>query len=192
MKPSRELRRARRAAACAIFSMLLLSGCVTQQVPPYQTSLANQIALSRLPPTTRANVDAVAGESAGTHSSVRVVKIAAPGEQSWSEYLVDAVRSELTTAGNFDATADTTIAPALISADIGDGKADASARFIVQRAGEVVYDKRLEAHTSWSVQFIGVLAVQDGLMQASAIFQTLVGKLFNDPDFIKTLAARPA
>ncbi|WP_233237468.1 hypothetical protein [Bordetella sp. LUAb4] len=55
-----------------------------------------------------------------------------------------------------------------------------------------MYDKSLEAHTSWSVQFIGVLAVQDGLMQASAIFQTLVGKLFKDPDFLKVFAAPPA
>ncbi|WP_143220291.1 MULTISPECIES: hypothetical protein [unclassified Achromobacter] len=135
------LRHAKAAAVYPLVSTLLLSGCVTQQAPPYQVGLANQIALNRLPPTARAKVNAATSGALGTHASVRVVKIAAPGEQSWSDYLVDAVRAELTTSGNFDAMADTTIVPTLTSAEIRDGKADASARITVQQAGQVVYDK---------------------------------------------------
>jgi hypothetical protein len=189
MRTPTSMSAARRHIAALILSVVLVAicGCATQQVPPYQPGIANQTALSRLPRASQFNVGASSPNRAYTQAQVRGLRIAAPGEQPWGVYLTDALRTELTTAGHYDGSSSIVVEVALISLQIADGKADATAHFLVRDKGTVRYDKNLNAHADWSSQFLGVLAAQDGLTQASAIFQTLLGKLFKDPEFIKVV-----
>jgi hypothetical protein len=172
------------AATAVLAGTLALSGCVTQPVPHYQASVANQMTLARLPLGARFRVT-TGTDPADIQTQVRAMRVAAPDSGSWSDYLNEAIRTELTTAGHYDANASATLEATLTGIRISDGKAELAGRFVVRRDQSVVYDKELRANTQWDVQFLGVLAASDGLNQTSAIFQGLLRKLFDDPDFVK-------
>jgi hypothetical protein len=178
-------RRVSRSLVCvAILSCALtLSGCVTQEVLPYHASIANQMTLARLPHTSRLRVT-TGTDPADIQTSVRAVRFAAPGDGSWSSYLNEALRTELSTSGNYDAGANAMLEATLVEVQVVDGKAEVAARFVVKRDQTVRYDKLVRVSTQWDSQFIGVLAASDGLNQATAIFQALLHKLFEDPDFV--------
>lgn len=171
------------AAPAALAAALTLGGCVTQPVPHYQASVANQMTLARLPLDARFRVTTGA-DPAATQTQVRSMRYAAPGNGSWSDYLNEALRTELTTAGHYDANASATLEATLTELRVVDGQAELGGRFVIRRGQTIVYDKALRANTQWDTHFIGVLAASDGLNQASAIFQGLLRQLFDDPDFV--------
>jgi hypothetical protein len=163
---------------------LLLSGCVTQQVLPYQASVANQMTLSRVPHAAHFKVTTGA-DPADVQTVVRSLRVAAPGSGSWSDYLNHALRTELSTSGNYDAGSTATLEATLLEVHVSDGKAELASRFVVKRADTVSYDKVVRVNTQWDLEFLGALAASSGLNQTTAIFQALLRKLFDDPDFIK-------
>lgn len=162
---------------------LTMSGCVTQQVLPYQASIANQMTLARLPSAARYRV-VTGGDPSSVQTSVRAMRLAAPGNGSWSSYLNEALRTELSTAGIYDARGAETLEATLVEVQVADGKAELVAHFVVKRDHVIRYDKVLRVNRQWDSQFLGVLAASDGLNHTSAIFQDLLRKLFEDPDFL--------
>lgn len=177
-------RLARSLAGPAILAgALTLSGCVTQQVLPYQVSVSNQMTLARLPHAARYRVETGA-EPADVQTSVRAIRFSAPGSGSWSSYLNEAIRTELSTSGNYDAGATATLEATLLEVRVTDGKAELAAHFVVRRDQTIRYDKMLRVNTHWDSEFLGVLAASNGLNQTTAIFQDLLRKLFEDPDFV--------
>ena len=74
----------------------------------------------------------------------------------------------------------------LVEVRVTDGKAELAAHFVVRRDQTVRYDKMLRVNTHWDSEFLGVLAASNGLNQTTAIFQDLLRKLFDDPDFVAT------
>ncbi|KWA16322.1 hypothetical protein WT41_10375 [Burkholderia territorii] len=157
-------------------------GCVTP-APVYQLSIANQMALMKVPSTARYQVVRGA-EPADIQTHVRSLSIAAPADGSWTSYLKEALRIELVSAGLYSADAPAVLTASLSDVHVLDGHADLAGRFVVSDGRAVIYDKVLRAQTKWDVQFIGVLAARDGMMQATAIFQSLLHQLFDDPEFI--------
>ncbi|WP_053064011.1 hypothetical protein [Caballeronia mineralivorans] len=183
--PGARRRFARSLAGSAILAgALTVSGCVTQQVLSYQASVANQMTLARLPPEARYRVTTGADPS-DVQTSVRAIRFSAPGSGSWSSYLNEAIRTELSTSGNYDASATATLEATLLEVHVTDGKAELAAHFVVRRDQTVRYDKLLRVNTQWDSEFLGVLAASNGLNHTTAIFQDLLRKLFEDPDFVK-------
>lgn len=166
-------------------SLTSLTGCVTQQILPYHASVANQMKLGSVPPTARFQVASNESQPSDVQTIVRTVRIQAPGDGSWSTYLNQALRTELTTSGNYDASAPLQIEGILTEVHIFDGSAELIARFVVRRDQSVRYDKVLHVDERWDTQFLGALAASDGMNQTTAVFQDLLRKLFEDPDFIK-------
>ncbi|WP_152601670.1 hypothetical protein [Burkholderia paludis] len=158
-------------------------GCVTQPAPSYQLSIANQMALEKIPRTAHYQV-ARGAEPTDIQTQVRSLSVAAPADGSWTSYLKEALRIELASAGLYSVDAPAVLTVSLSDVHVLDGHADLAGRFIVSDGREVIYDKVLRAQTKWQVQFIGVLAAQDGMMQTTAIFQSLLHQLFEDPEFI--------
>jgi hypothetical protein len=161
---------------------LVLSGCVTQQVLPYQVSVANQMALSSVPRAARYGVT-TGNEPADVRTVVRSLRVSAPGNGSWSDYLNHAIRTELSTSGHYAPGAKAILEATLVEVHVLDGKAELAARFVVKCEETVCYDKLLRVNTDWDSEFLGVLAASNGLNQTTAIFQTLLHKLFTDPGF---------
>jgi uncharacterized lipoprotein YmbA len=180
------VRRASALISIAAVAATMLCGCVTQQVPTYQASVANQMKLGSLPRTARFQVAPVSGEPSDVHTTIRALRISAPGEGSWAAYLDQALRTELTTSGNYDAEAPARIEATLSEVHIADGEAEVTGRFIVRQGVSVRYDKVLRADARWDSAFLGAIAASSGLNQSTAIFQALLRKLFADPDFARS------
>ncbi|MFP3568505.1 hypothetical protein SB772_30770 [Paraburkholderia sp. SIMBA_030] len=176
------------AGLAVMGGVLILNGCVTRQVLPYQVSVANQMTLSRVPHAARYRV--TTGEDpADVQTTVRSLRVLAPGSGSWSDYLNHAIRTELSTSGNYDAGSTAILEATLLEVHVSDGKAELAGRFIVRRGQTVCYDKLLRVNTDWDSEFLGALAASNGLNQTTAIFQNLLRKLFDDPDFTKASQA---
>ena len=170
----------------AIAAAATFSGCVTQQVLPYQASVANQMKLGSLPPTARFQVVATGGsDPSDVQTTIRSMRISAPGEGSWTAYLDQALRTELETSGNYDVKAPASIEATLSEVHIADGQAEVTGRFVVRQGQSVRYDRVLRADARWDSNFLGVLAASSGLNQSTAIFQALLRKLFEDLDFVR-------
>jgi hypothetical protein len=58
---------------------------------------------------------------------------------------------------------------------------------VIRDAQGIRYDKVLHVDARWDSDFFGVIAASNGMNQATAIFQALLQKLFEDPDFIKAV-----
>ncbi|QTO23912.1 hypothetical protein [Burkholderia seminalis] len=163
--------------------LALCGGCVTQPAPIYQVSIANQMALMKISPA--AHYQVVRGaEPADIQTQIRSLSVAAPADGSWATYLKEALRIELTSAGFYSPDASAVVTVSLSDVHVLDGHADLAGRFVVSAGQKIVYDKVLRAQTQWDPQFIGVLAAQDGMIQATAIFQRLLHQLFADPEFV--------
>jgi hypothetical protein len=65
------VRRASALISIAAVAATMLCGCVTQQVLPYQASVANQMKLGSLPRTARFQVAPVRGEPSDVHTTIR-------------------------------------------------------------------------------------------------------------------------
>lgn len=163
-----------------------LTGCVTQQILPYQPSVANQAKLGSLPRAARFQVTTAGGEPTDVQTTIRSMRISAPGDGSWSAFLSQALRTELSASGNYDANAPAILEVTLKEVKIVDGGAALTGRFVVHQAQSVRYDKVLRVEAHWDTDFLAALAASNGLNQTTAIFQALLRKLFDDPDFIKT------
>lgn len=169
------------AAACVV----AFAGCVTRPLPPYQSSIVNQQSLSHLAHGAVYRVEA-GSDPANVANSVRAYTLTAPNGGSWASYLSDGIRDELTTSGNYDAGAASTIKASLLTVQLADGHAEVSARFVVERGGKVRYDKVLHANGRWRTSMVGAIAIPAAYRGASAVFQDLLTQFFNDPDFIGT------
>ena len=167
-----------------------LSACVTQPLLPYQASIANEAKLGSMPRGARLQVATVGGEPSNVQTTIRTLRVSAPGNGSWSAFLGQALRTELTASGNYDASAAVVLEASLTEVKIVDGAAALTGHFVVHTAQGVRYDKVLHVDNRWDTDFIGVIAASNGLNHGTEIFQALLQKLFEDPDFIK--AARPA
>lgn len=178
---------ARRLAVSALAACtVVVGGCaIPRPLPPYQASLVNQQSLSRLPRGAVYRVETV-GEPATIENSVRAYRITAPGGGSWGSYLHDGIRNELTTSGNYDANAASTIKVTLVAVQLHDGNAHLSARFVVERGPQVRFDKMLHVDGRWRTSMVGAIAVPAASQGAAAIFQDLLSQFFNDPDFAKS------
>ncbi len=177
---------ARRIVTFALVAgAVAVTGCASRPLPPYQASFANQQSLSRLPSTATYRVDTVV-EPSSVQSHVRAYHFTAPDGGTWGSYLRDGIRNELATSGNYAAEAASTIKVTLFMVEIADGHAHVSARFVVERGGQLRYDKMLHGDGRWRRSFAGAIAIPAASSGASAAFQDLLSQFFNDPDFVKT------
>ncbi|MFP3457856.1 hypothetical protein R0J89_16570, partial [Psychrobacter sp. SIMBA_152] len=80
-------------------------------------------------------------DPADVQTTVRSLRVLAPGSGSWSDYLNHAIRTELSTSGNYDAGSTAILEATLLEVHVSDGKAELAGRFIVRRGQTVCYDK---------------------------------------------------
>ncbi|RKP49427.1 hypothetical protein [Trinickia fusca] len=185
-RPTSMLARAARGLAmlAAGAGLLGLTGCVTQELHPYQVSVANQEVLAQLPHAAHYRV-APGSDHADVQNKVRAYYFTTPKGETWAAYLDDGIRNELTTAGNYDANASESIQATLLAVHLADGHADLAARFVVTQGSDVRYDKVLHAKSRWRSSFVGSIAIPAAYVGAGSIFQDLLNQFFTDPDFTK-------
>jgi hypothetical protein len=110
---------------------------------------------------------------------------------SFAQYLQATLTAELQTAGLLDASSQTVISGFLTESSVesfGTGKGVLAARFIVNRAGAVRYDRELKVDSTWETSFIAGIAVPLAANEYEGLYRKLIGRLIDDPDFKNALA----
>lgn len=178
------------AATSAAGLLLMMSGCASQ-APAYQATNDNVRALQALPGGKVALGQFTVKSEDLNHLTLRGGDYQAPTGGSFSEYLKSALRAELESAGKIDSGSRVTIIGELqgneLDAAIGTGTARISARIIVIRNGERVYDKVIIGSSQWESSFMGVIAIPAARQHYADTMKQLLAKLFADQDFQRTL-----
>ncbi|MEZ0331101.1 MAG: hypothetical protein ACAH07_06215 [Methylophilaceae bacterium] len=188
-------------ACCWIFLAFIiqsLTGCVSVKMPEPTPSMANLEKLrgANLVPVKTEKFILAPGKNAALDRGVSGLRGSSvtPASGSFAEQLRSELATELKAAGLYDESADAVIKGELIDsqvdAAIGTGTAKLSARFIIQRAEKVVYDKELTVNSSWESSFVGAIAIPEAINQYTALYKKLIGKLFDDSDFKSALAKK--
>lgn len=170
---------------------LLLTGCANLKLGAPTPAIENTAKLrnSGLAP---ANVGAftpapgkIAAMDKGT--SVRGNPISSSVEDSFTQYLRETVKVELTAAGLYDPKSGTMITGTLtdseLDAAMGTGTGALAARFVVTRDGAVRYDRELKVDASWESSFMGAVAIPAAGHAYEGLYRKLVSTLLNDSAF---------
>jgi hypothetical protein len=173
-------------------ALLCLAGCVHMTAPGYQPGVANTETLLRTPGAKIA-VDAFSASDASVDGtlSIRGSGLAA-GDGHFSTYLHDAAVQELRTAGRLDTDSPVRLSGQLTRNELDSGASMGhsivAARFVVMRNGSTVYDKPVQIQHDWESSFIGAIAIPAAVDNYVASVQLLLGRLFEDPDFVRATA----
>jgi len=115
-----------------------------------------------------------------------------PANGSFAKTLREELVVELKAAGLYDDASNIVITGQLtdsqVDAAIGTGTGKLGAHFTVTRDGKAVFDKTITVDAKWDSSFVGAIALPAAINQYTALYKTLAGKLFADPDFQKALA----
>lgn len=116
--------------------------------------------------------------------------VSSPVDGSFAKYLRARLVAELQGAGAYDPASVLVVKGVLTQSDVetvGTGKAVLAARFSLEKAGTACYEKELRVETTWDTSFIAAIAVPAAANGYEGLYQKLVGKLFDDPDFRQAL-----
>lgn len=115
-----------------------------------------------------------------------------PVNGSFAQYLRESLKVELEAAGVLDPRSPTVITGKLtgndLDAAIGTGKGQLAARFQVQRADKVRYDRELSVESTWESSFMGGVAIPLAASNYEGLYRKLVAKLLDDGDFRKAVS----
>jgi hypothetical protein len=183
---SKAIRLAGLASICLL--LLNLAGCASTAIP-YLATNENVIVLQALPKGKVALGQFTAQNPGLNQVSIRATSYESPFNGSYAEFLKEALRTELETAGRFAPSAPIVINGELqtntLDASVGTGHAHISARIAIKRGGDTVYDKIVRGDNEWSSPFLGAIAIPRAAQQYDIAWEALIASLFADPDFAK-------
>ncbi|CAL8479130.1 hypothetical protein CBA19CS22_35610 [Caballeronia novacaledonica] len=187
-------------APLSLSAVMLLAGCMQIPMHAPQPSVENLAKLRRADPPPgkveigRFSLDPSQPEGMDRSVSVRGSTVTSPVKDSMAQYLGEALRVELQSAGLLDPQANTIISGTLLDSTlngpIGTGNASLTARFVVKRSEAVQYDRTLHVDSTWDSPFVGAIAIPEAARQYEGLYRKLIGMLLDDESFIKSLAAR--
>ncbi len=70
---------------------------------------------------------------------------------------------------------------------IGTGSAHISARIVIKRGTDIVFDKVVHGDSEWDSSFMGAVAIPLARQQYGETMKKLLANLFSDPSFKKIL-----
>jgi hypothetical protein len=190
------LSRAVRLAAVAIVGVSLF-GCATVKMPEPTTASADNVGTLHnvaLVPAKTGAFTLAAGKPAAMDTTLDGLRGSSvePADGSFAKTLREQLVVDLKAAGLYDEASNAVISgqltDSMVDAAIGTGAGRLGAHFTVARGGKTVYDKTLVVDAKWDSSFVGAIALPAAINQYTALYKTLAGKLFADPDFQKALA----
>jgi hypothetical protein len=184
--------------ALALLPWLLLTGCAQiplgepapsfENIEKAKASRTAPVAVGQFKIAPEADPDIDKG------LSVRSNTLYSPIEGSFAQYLRQTLITDLRAAGLYDAASPAMLSGFLTGSTLdvpsSTGQARLSARFVLGRSGQTVYDKELQAEAIWPSAFIGVEAIPAGINQYTTLYHKLVGKLLDDPDYQSAMRSK--
>jgi len=173
-----------------------LFGCAALKMPAPSASAENLSTLkaANLAPARTSTFVLAPGKPADMDTSLGGLRAASlePSNGSFAQTLKEELVAELKAAGLYDDGSGIVISGQLtdsqVDAAIGTSSGRLAAHFNVVRDGKAVYDKDLVVDAKWDGSFVGAIAIPAAVNQYTALYKTLAGKLFADPDFQHALA----
>lgn len=170
----------------------LITGC-TMMAPQYSSSMQNVQKLRD-----SGNYSVKVGEFTSINSSGNPVGISLRGSQllspynnSYSNYLAEAIKQELSLSGKLSADTDMEISGVLlkndINAAIGTASGNIEAQFVLKKAGQKRYDQVKTVHHEWDSSFAAAIALPRAQLEYPNLVQKLLAALYADPAFLEAL-----
>lgn len=178
--------------------LVVLTGCASVKMPAAAPSAANaeKLRATKLAPAQLGTFKLATGKPADmdtTLSGLRGSSVS-PANGSFAVQLRDEIAAELTAAGLLDPKSRIVIegqlTDSMVDAAISTGKGRLAAKIQIKRDGQTLFDKEVVAEATWESSFVGAIALPAAINQYGALYKTLVGKLFDDADFKRALAAQ--
>lgn len=175
----------------ALICTAMLAACTTV-APSYQATVDNVKVLQKMSGNGVAEVGkfTVADDSLN-HLRIRASVYASPANGSFSEYIKEAVKNELASAGKLGNNTNAVISGQLLKnyldGSYGVGKATVSVRFTVTRGTTISYEKIITGETTWDSPFVGAIAIPEAQRNHTEAVKQLLGNLFADADFQKSI-----
>lgn len=177
---------------------LLVVGCATPPMAEHRPTLRNVQALraAEVPAIELGTFELAPGRPARMDRviEIRASVLHAPNDGTFSNYLRQTLQTELQAAGKLAADADVVLSAQLTQSAIAtsppDSRGTVAARFVLTRAGSVVFDRELVVNEEWPSSFIGAIAIPQAMDRYTALYPTLVNALLTDPEFRAALRAR--
>lgn len=170
-----------------------LSGCATFVAPNYSPSYEEIDRLKKLS-ADHFSIDPVQP----TDPSAKVNRITLRGTSmqspygTYSKYLENALISDLTEMGVYDASSASRINVLILKNDIdisgfsvGTGVLEANIK--VSRSGNVVLDKTYKTETKFESSFAGIVAIPKGQSEYPNLVRAFLKDVYNDSSFIEAL-----
>lgn len=177
----------------ALLAMTFASGCA-MVAPTYSPAVENaQLLKDKQVQAAKVGAfDSEAQKGNANPISIRGSQLNSPYGESYSNYLAEALKQELSLAGSLKADSQLEITGTLRKNDInaaGASKAsgDLEARFVVKKAGEERYNQVKAIHDEWESSFVGAVAIPRAQQRYPVMVQKLLALLFADPAFIAAL-----
>ena len=177
----------------AFVAAALSTGC-SMVAPRYSPSLENVQRLkdANVQSASVGSFTATKGKANPKTISIRGSSLNSPYDGSYSRYLSEALKEELSLAGKLASDAQIEVTGALQKNDIDaagfkTGTGDIEARFVVTRSGTVRYDQVKSIHDEWDSSFMGNVAIPRAQAQYPIMVQKLLGVLYADPAFLAAL-----
>lgn len=178
-----------------LFVGLIVTGCASVKMPEPTASMGNleKLRAANMVPAKAGNFKSSTPSLDSDLSGLRGSSLhAASG--SFSQQLKSEIIVELKSAGLYDEASKVTIEGLLtdskVDAAIGTGTARLAARFTVDRDEKRVFDKELSVESSWESSFVGAVAIPEAINHYSALYKALVGKLFEDSEFLAAVSKK--
>lgn len=176
-----------------LLAFAIVAGCATP-APPYRSSFDNTLALKRISGKAKVGEFIIPEEQREAVNTVllRATSMTSPYNDSYAEYLREALKQELREAGRFDENADIEVSGVLLknvvdASGINVGTAHISARFLVRKGTVVRYDDIVAVDHEWPSSFPGMIAIPTARDNYPIAVQKLIKQLLADPRFSAAL-----
>lgn len=169
----------------------LFAGCASVTLPAAGGTAANveKLRAANAQAVATGEFTAAPGKAAQADRglSIRGSNSISPTQGSFALQLRDQLAADLKAAGLGAPGAKVVVSAVVtdnqLEAGLSKGIGRLAARFRVHRDGQQVFDKELVAASEWEPSFMAAVAVPDAFNRYGALYQALVGKLIDDPDF---------
>ncbi len=175
-------------------SALFVTGCTPLHAPTYNASRENVLELKKADISPVKVGDFSVGKEPKTLHEIglRFESMVAGPNITFGDYLKKALELELILAKKYDPNAKIEISGTLLDQDLetGNGTGFMKVTFRVTNGGKPVYDKTLSTQIGWETSFLGEKAIRGAQRQYPVLVQSIITKLFEDPEFIKALGGK--
>lgn len=182
-----------RALVSAVLLLLTVPGCTT--VAPRYGFAPENVQTLRDAGTTSVRLGdftVAPGLPSATRVSLRLNPMVSPYGTGCADYLREAIRQEFAEAGRLSSNAQTELSGILLRNDVDAtgmirGQANLSARIVVKRAAETVYDRVYMAETSWDSNYVGAIAIPRAVNAYPELVHRFVASLIGDAAFLAAI-----